>query len=242
MSKTVFVVAAVAVALAGIFAYQLVSQPRLTQAQIDATKETLKKLEAAKAETKTPEQPQPAEKAAMEWPEKCPDTFKINFECSNGSFVMQCHKDWAPIGVEHFYNLLKLGFYDNARFFRVVPGFVVQFGMPGDPAMGAKYGEENIKDEPVTKSNTPGMVTYAKTNAPNSRSTQLFINLGNNAQLDRMGFAPFAEILEGMDVVKKINAEYGEQPNQGLIRAQGNAYLEQAFPRLDYVKKITLIP
>lgn len=253
MSRTVLVVvlATLALSAVGVYGYYF-APPRLTQAQLDASKEALRKIETAKAQTSeaaavppAPAQPAPVpenttEEAPMEWPDQAPDTFKIKFECSNGTFVMQCHKEWAPIGVEHFYKLVKLGFYDGARFFRVVPGFVVQFGLPADPALGAKYGEENLKDEPVKKTNAPGTVTYAKTGAPNSRSTQLFINLGNNARLDGMGFAPFAEITEGMDVVKAITSQYGESPDQMMIRVQGNAYLESAFPKLDYIRKATL--
>lgn len=170
-------------------------------------------------------------------PETVPDTFKVRFECSNGNFVIECHKDWAPIGVEHFYNLLKVKYYDGARFFRVVPGFVVQFGLAGDPAMTAKYGNKNIKDDPVKQSNKKGMVTYAKSSLPNSRSTQLFINLADNTRLDDMGFAPFAKVIEGMDVVERINPKYGETPDQMMIRMQGNEYLDKQFPNLDYIKR-----
>lgn len=174
-------------------------------------------------------------------PETVPDTFKVRFECSNGNFVIECHKDWAPIGVEHFYNLLKVKYYDGARFFRVVPGFVVQFGLAGDPAMTAKYGNKNIKDDPVKQSNKKGMVTYAKTSLPNSRSTQLFINLADNTRLDDMGFAPFAKVIEGMDVVERINPKYGETPDQMMIRMQGNEYLNKQFPDLDYIKRAYIL-
>ncbi|MCA9443875.1 MAG: peptidylprolyl isomerase [Candidatus Omnitrophica bacterium] len=186
-------------------------------------------------------EPAAATAEASSWPETAPDVFKVKLECSHGDIILEVHKDWAPIGVEHFYELAKMGFYDGARFFRVVPGFMSQFGISGDPEMTRKYGEKNIKDDPVKLSNTPGMVTYAKTMAPNSRSTQLFINTGNNTFLDGQGFAPFARVVEGLDVVKKINSEYGEKPNQMKIRTEGNEYLNKAFPNLDYIEKVTFV-
>ena len=175
------------------------------------------------------------------WPVEAPDTFKIRFECSNGVFVIECHKEWAPIGVQHMYDLVRAHYYDGARFFRVIPGFMAQFGLPGDPAVYEKLGKKNLKDDPALKHNTPGMVTYAKTGAPNSRSTQLFINYGDNRRLDGMGFAPFAQVTSGMDVARHINAEYQERPNQNMIQVRGNAYLKEQFPRLDFIKKATLI-
>jgi len=186
---------------------------------------------------------EPKKEQASEWPDQAPDQFKVKFECSNGDFVMEVHKDWAPIGVQHFYDLVKAGFYDGARFFRVLPGFVVQFGISGDPQMTAKWGKETIKDEPVKEKNLPGTITYAKSGLPNSRTTQLFINLGDNRRLDADGFAPFAKVIEGMDVVQKFNAKYGEGASQaqGLIQERGNDYLDKQFPGLDYIKKATLM-
>lgn len=174
-------------------------------------------------------------------PQDVPDVFKVRFECSHGNFVIECHKEWAPIGVEHFYELLKVKFYDGARFFRVVPGFVVQFGIAGDPALNAKYGEKTIKDDPVKQSNLKGMVTYAKTQLPNSRSTQIFINLVDNPHLDSMGFAPFAKVIEGMEVIERTNPKYREKPDQMMIRLQGNEYLNKMFPDLDYIKRAYII-
>lgn len=256
MRKTIMTLAGVVVvlvALAGLNMY--FGESRLTSARLDAVREAQEKIVEAKAapeETAAPPAA-PAETAPVEapressreipkedWPETAPDVFKVKFECSNGTIIIECHKEWAPIGVEHFYGLVKAGFYDGARFFRVIPNFMAQFGLPADPALNAKLGA-NIKDDPVKKSNTPGMVTYAKTGMPNSRSTQLFINTGNNARLDADGFAPFAQVIEGLDVVRKINPEYSERPNQGMIRAQGNAYLEQMFPKLDYIKRAVLL-
>ena len=170
---------------------------------------------------------------------RAPDIFKVNLDTSKGTVVIEVHRDWAPIGADHFYQLIKAGYYDGARFFRVVPGFVVQFGLAADPAVTAKWKDMNLQDDPVKESNTPGMLTYA-TAGPNTRTTQLFINLGNNQRLDGMGFAPFAKVISGMEAVQAINAGYGEAPQQPLIEAQGNAYLQNQFPQLDYIKKATI--
>ncbi|NLV43143.1 MAG: peptidylprolyl isomerase [Candidatus Hydrogenedentes bacterium] len=173
-------------------------------------------------------------------PEEAPDVFKVKFECSNGDFVVECHKDWAPLGVQRFYELVKSGYYDNSAFFRVVPGFVVQFGLAGDPVMTAAWRNKRLQDDPVKESNLPGTLTFA-TSGPNTRTTQLFINTGNNARLDGMGFAPFAKVVEGMDVVKTINAEYGERPDQGLITAEGNAYVSRNFPNITLINKASFL-
>jgi len=170
---------------------------------------------------------------------KAPDVFQVNLDTSKGPVVIEVHRDWAPIGVDHFYALVKAGYYDGDRFFRVVPGFVVQFGISGDPATTAKWKNQNLTDDPVKQSNTVGTVTYA-TAGPNTRTTQLFINLGNNAQLDSMGFAPFGKVTSGMDAVMKIYSGYGESPDQSQLEAQGNAYLQGQFPQLDYINKATI--
>jgi peptidyl-prolyl cis-trans isomerase A (cyclophilin A) len=167
-----------------------------------------------------------------------PAVFQVNFDTSKGPVVIEVHRDWAPIGVDHFYALVKAGYYDGDRFFRVVPGFVVQFGISGDPAATAKWKDKNLTDDPVKESNTVGTVTYA-TAGPNTRTTQLFINLGNNARLDGMGFAPFGKVITGMDAVMKIYSAYGESPDQSQIEGRGDAYLQQ-FPMLDYIKKATI--
>jgi peptidyl-prolyl cis-trans isomerase A (cyclophilin A) len=174
--------------------------------------------------------------------ETAPATFKVKFETSKGDFVVQVTREWSPNGADRFYNLVKHGFYDDVRFFRVISGFMAQFGIHGDPAIQKNWREANIQDDKVVKSNTRGMITYAKTGAPNSRSTQLFINFGNNATLDRQGFSPFGQVVTGMDVVDKLYAGYGEGapngkgPNQMEIQSQGNAYLAKSFPNLDYIK------
>ncbi len=166
-----------------------------------------------------------------------PDTFKVQFVSSNGNFVVECHREWAPIGVDRFYNLVVQGFFNEARFFRVVPGFVVQFGIHADPALAAQWREANILDEPVRQSNRKGTLTFAKSQAPNSRTTQLFINLSDNTPLDAQGFSAFGEVISGMSTVEGITSKYGEQPNQMMIQTQGNAYLKSNFPDMDYIKE-----
>ena len=173
--------------------------------------------------------------------EQAPDEFSVRLETSAGPVVIQVTRDWAPLGADRFYNLVRNGFYDGQRFFRVVPNFVVQWGLSGNPKLNQVWHRAHILDDPVKQSNTRGRITYAKTNQPNTRTTQLFINLGDNANLDGMGFAPFGEVVEGMEVVDAINAEYGQQPSQGQIHGRGNAYLEENFPNLDYIAKAEII-
>ena len=171
--------------------------------------------------------------------EKAPAAFKVKFDSSAGPFVVEVHRAWAPNAADHFYTLVKNGFYDEARFFRVVPNFMVQFGINADPAVQTKF-KNTIQDDPVKESNKRGFVTFAQTSAPNSRSTQIFVNFKDNSFLDSQRFAPFGQVTSGMDAVDKITAEYGEKPNQGSIQSQGNAYLKTSFPKLDYVKKATI--
>jgi peptidyl-prolyl cis-trans isomerase A (cyclophilin A) len=171
--------------------------------------------------------------------ETAPATYKVKFDSSAGPFVVEVHRAWAPNAADHFYTLVKAGFYDEARFFRVVPNFMVQFGIAGDPAVQAKF-KASIKDDPVKESNKRGYVTFAQTSAPNSRSTQIFVNYKDNSFLDSQRFAPFGQVVSGMDAVDKINADAGEKPNQGSIQSQGNVYLKATFPKLDYVKKATI--
>jgi peptidyl-prolyl cis-trans isomerase A (cyclophilin A) len=164
-----------------------------------------------------------------------PPEFKVKFDTSKGVFVVDVHRDWAPLGADRFYELVKNGFYDEARFFRIAPGFVVQWGLNKDPKVSAEWHEKQIADDPVKQSNRAGLITFA-TSGPNSRTTQLFINLGDNARLDVMGFAPFGEVIEGMNVVTGLYSGYGESPQQNLIQSQGNEYLKREFPQLDYIK------
>ena len=171
--------------------------------------------------------------------EQAPEKYKAKFDTSKGAFVVEVHRDWAPKGADRFYNLVKNGFFEDARFFRVVPDFMVQFGLNGDPNIQKNWANANIQDDPVKQSNKRGYITFA-TRGANTRTTQLFVNFKDNASLDRQGFAPFGEVTSGMDVVDKINSQYGERPNQGSIQAEGNGYLNKEFPKLDYIKKATI--
>ena len=179
--------------------------------------------------------------------EKAPAIYKVKFDTSKGSFVVEVHRDWAPNGADRFYNLVKNGFYNDARFFRVISGFMVQFGINGDPQISKVWRDANIKDDPVKASNKRGMITFA-TAGPDTRTTQVFINFGDNAGLDDQGFAPFGQVISGMDAVDALYAEYGEGapqghgPNQGVVQSMGNAYLAKAFPKLDYIKTATIVP
>lgn len=184
---------------------------------------------AAKAKLKNP--------AALK--DVAPAEYRAAFDTSAGSFVVLVHRSWAPKGADRFYNLVKYGFFDNGRFFRVLPNFMVQFGINGDPAIQGPWRDADITDDPVTQSNKRGTITFA-TGGPNTRTTQVFVNFKDNTGLDRQGFAPFGEVVSGMEAVDKINAEYREQPDQGLLQRTGNAYLTKSFPRLDYVKKAAI--
>ena len=174
-----------------------------------------------------------------------PAKYKARFETSQGPFVIEVTRDWAPLGADRFYNLVQQGYYDDVRFFRVLDGFMAQFGIHGDPKTAAVWRNERIQDDPVKQSNTRGMVSYAMA-GPNTRTTQVFINFGDNSQLDGMRFAPFGKVVEGMNVVDKLHSAYGEGaprgagPDQGRIQAEGNAYLVKDFPKLDFVKKATI--
>src|SRR5580700_5967475 len=167
--------------------------------------------------------------------ETAPATFRVNFDTSRGPVVIEVTRADAPIGADRFYNLVKANYFEGVRFFRVIPGFMAQFGLAADPAM-SKTWDVPIQDDPVKASNVRGTLTFAATGAPNSRSTQLFINFGNNSRLDGQRFAPFGKVVSGMEFVDQIYSGYGEQPDQGRIEAEGNAYLEKEFPRLDYIK------
>lgn len=167
---------------------------------------------------------------------QAPATFRVLFTTSKGPFTVEVHRDWAPNGADRFYELVKDGFYDGNRFFRVVPNFVVQWGIAGDPAVQAKWRDKTIPDDPVVQSNKTGTITFAKTGSPNSRTTQLFINLKDNPGLDGQGFAPFGQVINGLNVVESLYSGYGEMPDQNQIQTQGNAYLQSQFPMLDYIQ------
>lgn len=172
-----------------------------------------------------------------------PDTFKAQFDTTKGKFTIEVTRSLSPNGADRFYNLVRSGYFTDIAFFRVVPGFMCQFGIHGDPVVSAKWRDANIADDPVKGSNTRGTVTFA-TAGPGTRTTQLFINFGNNTFLDGQGFSPFGKVTDGMDVVDKIDSEYGENaPDvQGRIQNEGNAYLKKTFPNLDYIKSATILP
>jgi peptidyl-prolyl cis-trans isomerase A (cyclophilin A) len=178
--------------------------------------------------------------------EKAPAVYQAKFDTSKGAFVVEVHRDSAPNGADRFYNLVKNGFYNDVRFFRVLEGFMAQFGINGDPSISAVWRNANIKDDPVKVSNGRGTITFA-TAGPNTRTTQVFINFGDNAGLDDQGFSPFGKVVSGMDVVDSLYGGYGEGaprgagPDQGQVQAQGNAYLQQDYPKLDYVKTATIV-
>ena len=167
------------------------------------------------------------------------DSFKVKFETSKGDVIVQVHPEWAPLGAAQFKKLVEAGVYDEARFFRVIPGFMAQFGIAGDPKLHAQFGEP-IQDDPVKVSNKRGKITFA-TAGPNTRTTQLFINYGDNSRLDGDGFSPFGEVILGMEYVDAIESKHRETPDQGMIEAKGNDYLKAKFPELDYIKKATII-
>lgn len=170
-----------------------------------------------------------------------PAAFRVAMETSKGTIVVEVKRSLAPLGADRFYELVQQNYFNDVRFFRVLTGFMAQFGMHGDPATNAQWSSKTLMDEPVLESNKRGTITFAKTGAPNSRSNQFFINFGDNSMLDAQGFSPFGHVVQGMDVVDKINAEYGESPDQGRIDVEGNAYLTKNFPRLDFIKSTKIV-
>ena len=177
--------------------------------------------------------------------EKAPDTYKANFDTSKGTFTITVNRAWAPLGADRFYNLVKNGFYDDVRFYRVMPGFMAQVGIHGNPTIAKAWVNARIQDDPVKQSNRRGFVTFA-TGGPNTRTTQIFINFRDNLSLDKMGFAPFGEVTSGMNVVDRLYSGYGDGPpdgkgpNQPRVQGEGNTYLNKDFPRLDFIKAATI--
>jgi peptidyl-prolyl cis-trans isomerase A (cyclophilin A) len=175
--------------------------------------------------------------------ETAPDKFQVKFETSKGDFVVEVTRAWSPNGADRFYNLVKNGYYDNCKFFRNIAGFMVQFGINGNPKLNAVWSKSQFKDDPVKQSNTRGYITFAKSSAPNSRTTQVFINYGDNSRLDADGFAPFGKVTKGMNIIESLYNKYGDKPSaaQPQIQAEGNAFLEKNFPDLDYIKTATVV-
>ena len=204
----------------------------------------------ALAQTNPAPAPSAAKKAAPAAPNllnpatlkaKAPEVFKVKMTTTKGDVIIQVNRGWAPLGADRFYNLIRGGFYKDAAFFRIVPGFVAQFGIPARPDVGAVWENAKIPDDRVLQSNKHGTLTFA-TAGPNTRTTQIFINYGNNTPLDAMGFAPFGEVVEGMELVDKFFSGYGESPRQELITAQGKAYLDRNFPNLDRIVTAIIMP
>jgi peptidyl-prolyl cis-trans isomerase A (cyclophilin A) len=242
-----FVLAAALGVALGSVSQALAQAPAAKEAPKAAAKEAPKAAAPA-----TPKAPSAEAMKALKDPKsaemtkEAPATFKVKFETSKGNFTVMVHRDWAPHGADRFYNLVRMGYYNDVRFFRVISGFMAQFGISGDPALNAVWKDASIPDDPVTQSNTRGRITFA-TRGPNTRTTQLFINFGNNAALDRQGFAPFGEVTEGMEVVDGLYAGYGEGaprgkgPDQMKTQGEGNAYLKASFPKLDYIKHASIV-
>jgi peptidyl-prolyl cis-trans isomerase A (cyclophilin A) len=178
--------------------------------------------------------------------DKAPETYQVKFTTSKGEFTVSVTRAWAPLGADRFYNLVKHHFYDNASFFRVLPGFVAQFGISGYPPVNAALSKATIQDDPVKESNKKYYLTFA-TAGPNTRTTQVFINLADNARLDGMGFSAFGQVTDGTAVVDSLDSEYGEGPpsgkgpDQSEIEKQGKAYLDKGWPNMDYIKTTTLV-
>jgi peptidyl-prolyl cis-trans isomerase A (cyclophilin A) len=210
----------------------------LVHAQTPAPKATAAKSSAAHTATAGP-RPSLLNPASLK--AKAPAVFKAKFTTTAGDFVVEVHRDWAPNGADRFYNLVRYGYFTNAAFFRVVPGFVVQFGLSADPAVNKVWKTATIKDDPVVQSNKRGNLVFASA-GPNTRTTQLFINFVDNTRLDGMGFAPFGSVVEGMAAVDKIFPAYGETPRQDLIAEQGDAYLKANFRDIDRIKLARIVP
>ncbi len=180
--------------------------------------------------------------------DQAPSEFRVKVETSKGSFTIKVHRDWAPKGADRFYNLVKIGYFKDIAFYRVIEGFIVQFGFHGDPKVNKRWTNNRFKDDPVTQSNTAGRISFAM-GGPNTRSTQFFINTVDNKNLDPMGFSPFGELEgAGLEVIKKLYSGYGEcapygpGPHQGRASEGGNAYFKKGFPKLDYILSATLLP
>jgi peptidyl-prolyl cis-trans isomerase A (cyclophilin A) len=171
-----------------------------------------------------------------------PDVFRARLATSIGAFVIEVHRAWAPRAADRFYNLVKNGFYDDSRFFRVLDGFMAQFGVNGDPEIQSAWRTASLEDEPVQQSNLRGFVTFTRESGPNSRYTMVFINYKDNSYLDADGFAPFGQVVAGMDVVDRLYSGYGRTniPDQRRIVREGNAYLQQQYPKLDFIRTATI--
>ncbi|EYF08535.1 peptidylprolyl isomerase [Chondromyces apiculatus] len=221
-------------------------KPAATTAATTTKTVTKTATEAPKAKGPFPESTNAALQDPKKAEETAPATFKVKFETTAGDFEIECTRSWAPNGADRIYNLAKIGFFDDVAFFRAVKTprpFMVQFGIHGNPEVSKHWRSANLKPDEVKGSNTRGMVTFAMAGSPDTRSTQLFINFADNSNLDKMGFAPVCKVVDpGMEVVDKIHSGYGERPSgaQGTIQMQGNKFLREKFPELDYIKTARL--
>ena len=261
MKKAVLVILAIAASVAALAVWQQLAPSRLTAAQQEEQRQAaqdMEAIEAARQETlnDAADLPEEAPAAEPQQEEEEPvaqeaqnitdqDVLHVKFATSKGDVVVELHRDWAPRGVERLVELIRTGYYQDAKFFRVVTRprpFVVQFGIAADPAVSAMWRERTIQDDPVKESNVAGTLTYAMA-GPNTRTTQLFINLSDNRNLDGMGFAPIGKVVEGMDVVRSFNDQYQDAPTsrQMQIQSQGNAFLDGQFPGLDYITSATFV-
>lgn len=200
----------------------------------------------ASAEETTAIKPNPALLDPSLATEKAPDLYRVKMETTAGNLIIEVHREWAPLGADRFYNLVKIGYFSDVAFFRVIAGFMAQAGFHGNPAVSQVWLKSRIKDDPVTQSNLQGMVTFAN-GGPNTRSAQIFINYGDNSYLDNSGFAPFGKVVEGFESVSELYSGYGEGqpkgkgPAQGKIYSLGNDYLEAEFPELDYITRASIV-
>jgi cyclophilin family peptidyl-prolyl cis-trans isomerase len=181
------------------------------------------------------------------WSSRAPRRFFARIETTKGAFVIDVHRDWAPHGADRFYQLVQSGFFDDSRFYRVRAGYIVQFGIAGDPATAQRWRDARFADDSVRHTNARGVVAYAMT-GPDTRTTQIYINLRDNPQLDAQGFSPIGQVVRGMDVVDALNAEYGETSGGGMRNGKqdpvfegGNAYLDRTYPRLDHLVRATVV-
>jgi peptidyl-prolyl cis-trans isomerase A (cyclophilin A) len=200
---------------------------------------TANEAQANEAQANQDKLPAPAEAN-----EKAPEKFRVKVETTKGDFVLEVNRDWSPNGADRFYNLVKIGYFQDIAVFRAIEGFMFQFGIHGDPKVNEVWSEAKIKDDPnAGQSNGFGTITFAKTGEKNSRSVQFFINLGFNNRLDAMGFTPFGKVVEGEDVLKKINTEYGENSPevQGRFQDEGNEFIKKKYPKVDMIKRISLL-
>jgi peptidyl-prolyl cis-trans isomerase A (cyclophilin A) len=182
------------------------------------------------------------------WSETAPGTFRVKFETSKGSFVIEATRDWSPLGVDRLYNLTRTGFFDNSRLFRIRANYIAQFGIAGDPMIAKTWQHRSFPDDAVKQSNLRGYVAYAMT-GPNTRTTQIYVNLKDNTNLDAQGFSPIGKVVEGMDVVDKFYSEYGESSGGGMrtgkqdkMFEEGNVFLDREFPQLDKLKSARVLP